>query len=256
MPHFAELPKIELVMLNGFPITRWPDGYGSIVYLTNSDLFTISSALNFMGVITQKNGFPLFGTMFTYNDPKAFDGELIIFGDIASIPEDYRKAAPLKLTKETVVPYPVVRSWRDETSFAYSKQMSSFTSGKAYLMEFLSPYKEGRTVLLLTAASTKELYALSEALTEPAVQSKCEGSLVIVDLSPPDYNVSSLSIGKKYFSGKTGKISFIDRYLYFYPWLYYVAVVLIVICLSLTLFYMLKKHRVRRLKGETGAPRD
>jgi hypothetical protein len=26
MPHFVELPKIELFMHSGFPITRWPDG--------------------------------------------------------------------------------------------------------------------------------------------------------------------------------------------------------------------------------------
>ena len=27
MPHFVEMPKMELFMLNGFPFTRWPDGW-------------------------------------------------------------------------------------------------------------------------------------------------------------------------------------------------------------------------------------
>ncbi|MBF0558919.1 MAG: cellulose biosynthesis cyclic di-GMP-binding regulatory protein BcsB [Nitrospirae bacterium] len=256
MPHYTELPKIELLMLNGFPITRWPDGHGSTVYLTNNDFNTIGSALNLIGVLTQKNGFPLFEVAFTYKDPKKFDGELIILGDANSIPEDYKKASPLKLTKEMVVPYPVARSWADETSLAYSKQISGFKSGKGALMEFMSPYKDGRTVLLLTAASSEEMYSLSQALTEPAVQAKCEGSLVTVDLSPPDYNVSSLNVGKKYFSGKSGSVSALDRYIYSYPWLYYVAVVLVIISLSLVLFYMLKKYRVRRLKGESEGPRN
>jgi hypothetical protein len=249
MPHFAELPKLELFMLNGFPLTRWPDGKGATFYLTNKDTNTINAALNLLGVITQKNGYPLFEVQFTYTDPKKFDGELIVMGDMQTIPEKYVKAAPLKLTREKTVAYPIARSWSNEKSLAFSDQISDFRPGKGAFMEFLSPYTEGRTVIMLTAVSTQDLLALSDALTESSVQSQCLGDLNLIDLTPPDYKVSALAIGKKYMAGQTGKVSLLQRYLYFYPWLYYLAVALIVISLSLLIFYLLKKYRDRRLKG-------
>lgn len=249
MPHLTDLPRIELLMLSGFPFTRWPDGHESMIYLTNNNLPTINSALNLIGMMTQKNGYPLIEVKVTYTDPKRFDGELIVVGDVNTIPETYKKAAPLALTKETTVPHPVIRSWNDEVTLAYSQQISEFKPGKGVLMEFLSPFTEGRTVLLVTAATSEDLQALSRALLEPAVQAKSEGGLVLVDLSPPDYSVSSLQVGKRYFSGKTGKVSLIDRYLFFYPWLYYVALATVIIGLGLVLFYILKRYRARRLTG-------
>lgn len=253
MPHLTDLPRIELLMLSGFPFTRWPDGHESMIYLTNNNLPTINSALNLIGMITQKNGYPLIEVKVTYTDPKRFDGELIVVGDVNTIPETYKKAAPLTLTKESTVPHPVIRSWNDEVTLAYSQQISEFKPGKGVLMEFLSPFTEGRTVLLATAATSEDLQALSRALLEPGVQSKSEGGLVLIDLSPPDYTVSSLQVGKRYFSGKTGKVSLIDRYLFFYPWLYYIAVAAVIIALGLVLFYLLKRYRARRFKG---APTD
>lgn len=253
MPHLTDLPRIELLMLSGFPFTRWPDGHESMIYLTNNNLLTINSALNLIGMMTQKNGYPLIEVKVTYTDPKRFDGELIVVGDVNTIPETYKKAAPLTLTKETIVPHPVIRSWNDEVTLAYSQQISEFKPGKGVLMEFLSPFTEGRTVLLATAATSEDLQALSRALLEPGVQSKSEGGLVLIDLSPPDYTVSSLQVGKRYFSGKTGKVSLIDRYLFFYPWLYYIAVAVVIIAMGLVLFYLLKRYRARRFKD---APTD
>ena len=208
-------------------------------------------------MITQKNGYPLFEVNYTYTDPKKFDGDLIIVGDIPSIPEEYKKKAPLTLTKETTVPYPIMRSWNDEKSLAYSKQISSFKTGKGALMEFLSPFSEGRTVLLMTAPTPEDLLTMSDAVTDSVVQGKSQGDLVLVDLVPlnperPEYKVSALSVGQKYFSGKTGEVSIIDRYLYFYPWLYYLALILVIIALTLLLFFLLKRYRKKRQKGASG----
>jgi hypothetical protein len=251
MPHFAELPKLELFMLNGFPITRWPDGNGTRVFLATRDTNTINSALNLVGMLTQKNGYPLFELKFTYTDPKKFDGELIVMGDMQSIPESYVMAAPLRVSRAKTVPYPISRSWSNENTLAFSSQISDFRPGKGAIMEFMSPFSAGRSVVLLTAVSTQELLALSDALGEPAVQTQCAGSLNLIDLTPPDYAVFSQDIGKKYVSGKTGKASLVERYLYFYPWLYYLVTVLVIVVLCLILFYLLKKYRDRRLKGVT-----
>ena len=257
MPHFTELPNLELFMLNGFPFTRWPDGHGTTVFLTRKDANTIGAALNLIGMITQKNGYPLFEVKFTYDDPKKFDGELIIVGDIPSIPEKYKDKAPLKLAKETTVPYPIMRSWNDEKTLAYSSQITSFKTGKGALMEFHSPYTEGRTVLLLTAPTTNDMMIMGDAITDSVVQASSSGDLVLVDLIQPEYKVASIAVGKKYLSGKSGNVSTFDRYLYVYPWFYYLLAVFLTISLSFLVFVLLKKYRKKRQQGgggDTGKP--
>ena len=253
LPHFAELPNLELFMLNGFPFTRWPDGKNSVFYLTGNDFTTINAALNLAGMISQINGYPLFGTRVVYTDPKKFDGELIIVGNLAAIPERYRQQAPLKLVGENTVPYLFTRNWSEEKTVAISKQISTLQPGKGALMEFLSPFSEGRTVLMMTAVIPHDLETLSNALTETSVQSACTGDLSIVDLEQPEFKVDSLLVGKKYISGRSGDVSTIKRYLYFNPWLYYLVTTLALITISLLLFYLLKQFRKRRLKGASSA---
>ena len=250
MPHLTEMPRVELFMLNGFPFTRWPDAHDSMVYLSSRDANTISAALNLIGVITQKNGYPLLGLKYTFTPPVRYNGELMIIGDVNTLPESLKKIGPMKLTKRTTVPYPVVRSWGDEASLAFSDQISGLSPGRGVVMEFQSPDMEGRTVLMFTAVSSKDLLDMTHALMEPAVQAKCEGNLVLVELTPPDYKIVSMSLGEKYFAGKSGKISKLDMYLYRYPWLYYVALAVVVLVLSGAIFFFLLRYRKRRIRGE------
>ena len=247
LPTFAELPSLEMLMLDGFPVTRLPDGKGLLLYLTRKDTNTINAALNIAGMISQKSGYPLFETTATYTDPKKFNGELIIVGDLPSIPEKYWANAPLKLSGASTVLYRFSHSLDDETSVAESSQISTLKPGKAALMEFMSPFSEGRTVVMVTAANPHELEIMSDILTESSVQSRCTGDIALVDLESPEYTVDSLSVGKKYISGRSGNISVIKRYLYYYPYLYYLAIVLLFIAMTFLIFHLLKKHRKRRL---------
>lgn len=252
MAHFVELPKIELFMLNGFPFTRWPDGYETLVYLTRGDDATIAAAFNIIGLITQKNGYPLFGIKITAEEPQKWDGELIVIGDVDSIPDFLKKAAPMKLLKESIVSYPVIADWEGEESLASTKQRSGFGSVSGAMMEFQSPYKQGRTVLMFTAGSAKNLVSFSHALLDPGVQSMSEGDLIMVGLTPPDYKVNAMKVGKKYFSGKMGKISMIGVYLYTYPFLYYIVILLAILILGLIIFFFLKRYKKRKKAVEAG----
>lgn len=250
MPHYVSMPKLELFMLNGFPITRWPDGHGAKIYLTDLKQETIEAALNIVGVITQKNGYPLFDIEFTSKSPEKYTGELMIVGDVHTIPEAFKKLTPMELTKQTHVPYPVVQSWASESQFAFSNQVSGLSPGRGVVTAFESPYKSGASVLVFTAYSSKEVRALSTALLEPAVQSDIKGDLVFINLENPDKNIVALDVGKKYFAGETGFISKIRAYFYVYSWLYYAAVALVIIALSLILFFFLNRYRKWRIKGE------
>ncbi len=251
MPHFVEMPKIELFLLDGFPITRWPDGYESIFYLTRADYDTVASALNVIGIISQKNGYPLFGTKISFEKPAKWKGELIVIGDVKSIPPDLISNAPLKLGEKSVVPYPVIRDWENETSLAMSGQLSSIGPDLGVVMEFQSPYKTGRSVFQITGVSTKEVLAASKAILEPAVQDQMKGDLVLIDLNGnPDYRVKALSAGNNYFTGERGTFFMVEYYFYKYTYLNYILMTLIVLLLSAALYYFLQKIRRKRMHND------
>lgn len=250
MPHFVELPAIELFMLNAFPFTRWPDGYDTLVYIAKADEYTVSSAMNVIGMMTQKNGFPLFGIKVGVEKPDSWNGELIVIGDDKSIPDELKASAPLKLLTPGTVPYQVIRNWEGEANLAYSKQTSGFGPGSGALMEFESPYKRGRTALMFTASNTGDVWALTNAMLEAHVQAGSVGDMVLVDLTTqPEYRVSSLSAGGKYSTGKLGRLFFIDYYLYSYPLVYQILIIVLILASGLVIFFYIRKVRRRRLNA-------
>ncbi len=249
MPHYVDMPRLELFMLNGFPVTRWPDGHGAEIFLPGADRSTVEAALNLVGLITQKNGHPLLDVKYALSKPEAFDGELIVVGDTGSLPDTLKAQAPLALTKETAFPYPVVQGWAGESQFAFSRQISGLSPGRGALMQFQSPYFGRHSVVMLTARTAKEVRETSRALMEPGVQANIRGSVALLDLSDPENNIITADIGKRYFAGKAGPISRLDAYLYRYPVLYSLLLGAVIVGLGLIVFYFLVKHRKRRIKG-------
>ncbi|MGR3319611.1 MAG: cellulose biosynthesis cyclic di-GMP-binding regulatory protein BcsB [Candidatus Anammoxibacter sp.] len=252
MPHLVEMPKLELFFLNGFPITRWPDAHEAMMYITQPDFVTIASAFNLIGSTTQRNGYPLLALEISFDKPENWEGELIVFGQINTLPKDFKELAPLKLMRKTEVPYPIIRSWQGERHLAFSGQLSGVGEGKGFVMQFQSPYKKGRSVTLFTANSLKDLSSLGVALLDAGVSASIKGDLSIIDLTPPDYKIYSMEIGDTYASGKGGEITKLNVYLHALSKYYYIIVVALIIFLSLTIFYLLNKYRRRRIKSAEG----
>ncbi len=246
MPHFVEMPKLELFALNGFPFTRWPDGYETLVYLPQPDSASIDTALNLIGMVTQKNGFPLFSTQVTFTEPKDWKGEMLVIGRAPSIPKALIGMAPMQLDGVAMVPYPVSRGWSSEASISLSKQLSGLGEGSGLLMEFESAQKKGRSVVLVTAQTEKDLLTLGDALLQPGVQARMNGDISLIKFNAPDYDVISLSAGKKYSTGDKGDISFIDSVLYSNIYLLYGLIVLGIGGLGMLVYWLLRRYRGKR----------
>lgn len=250
MPHFVELPKLELFMHSGFPITRWPDGHEAFVWLADKDDRTLAAALNVVGLATQRNGFPLFGLTFTHERPKE-SGELLVVGASPAIDREIRTAAPLKLLEDGVtVPYPVVRGWNTETSAAVSRQQSALGSGRGLLMQFQSPFTPGRSVLMLTATRPEDLLLTSQLLLTGEVQAQSKGDLVLIEPGPVEPKVTAMDAGARYATGKKGTYSSVESFLYTRPAVYYSAIAIVLLSLTAALFYVLKRWRAKR-RGAT-----
>ena len=249
MPHFVQMPKLELFMHSGFPLTRWPDGHESYVWLTEKDDRVLAAALNIMGVATQRNGFPLFETQFTYERP-AKGGEVLVIGRVMSIPKELRQAAPLKILDDGVVaPYPVVRGWNTEfVQAASSKQQSSLGLERALLMQFESPWHSGRTVTMLTGARPEDVAEASVALLTSSAQSQTKGDLVLIEPGDPDPKISAMVGGSPYATGQQGSFSPLQSFLYTRPVAYYVVSAVGILLLVLAMYFGLRRWRARRHK--------
>jgi len=247
MPHFVEMPKSELFVLNGFPFTRWPDGYETMVYLPQHDSGSIDTALNLIGMVTQKNGFPLFGTKVVFAEPKDWEGELLVVGEANAIPKSLMSLAPFQPDGAADIPYPVSRGWDSETSIAISKQRAGLGEGAGLLMEFESGVKKGRSVVVATAQTEKDLLALGDALLSPGVQARIHGDVSLVQLDVPEYDVVSMEVGKKYSTGDKGDVSRVDAFLYANPYVFYGLIALGLVGLSWFLFWLARRNRAKRL---------
>ncbi len=246
MSHFVQMPNLELFTLNGFPLTRWPDGFESILYVTSPKKELADAALNVIGLMTQKNGYPLLGLKVALEEPKGWDGEILVIGETGSIPESLIKNAPLSLAVQSQIAYPVLHDWGDVIVYAKSKQRSGLGSNIGLVMEHQSPYRPGRTIITLTAVSAGDVLALSHALMEPDVYANLKGDLALVQLTPPDYTVDTESVGEKYSVGKRGKFSWKDYILSAIQDYYYILLASAFILLSVVLYVWLRMHERRR----------
>jgi hypothetical protein len=251
MPHYVEMPKLDLFALNGFPVTRWPDGHETLIYVPKGDPRALEAAYNLMGMITQKNGFPLFGIQIAFEEPKDWNGEIIVVGASADLPAQILKGAPLKALRDGKVPYPVVRSWDTELTVALSEQVSELGAGSGALMQFESPYRTGRSIVLLTASNQRDLVATGEAMLDAGVQGSTTGDLVLVDLaSPPDYKVTALRVGQRYTTGNRGDINRVEAFLYANPPVFYAILFGSIVALALIAFVGLRNFRRKRIAGK------
>ncbi len=247
MPHFVEMPKTELFVLNGFPFTRWPDGFQTLVYLPQHDGGSIDTALDLIGMITQKNGFPLFGTKVVFDDPKGWKGEMLVVGETGAIPKSLMAAAPFQPEGMATIPYPVTRGWDTETAIALTKQQAGLGDNTGLLMEFQSPYQDGRSVVVATAQTEPSLRTLGDALLSPGIQARIKGDASLVQLDVPDYDVVSLTgVGKRYSTGDKGKTSSLDAFLYANPYVLYTLIGAALLALSWLGFWLARRHRTER----------
>lgn len=258
MPHRIELPRLDLLFLNGFPYTRWPDGFDTLIILSEANSAAANTALNLIGMMTQKNGYPLFGIRVSANLEEKWDKEIILVGRTDTIPPQYYEKAPLQLGNINKVPYPVYQNWDIHKGMSWSQQTSGMNSEKGIIMQFASPFKEGHAVTLFTATSDEGVERLGRALLDPSVQANAKGDLVFVEYvvdkfrqvkfgDGADFKVTALNAGETFVTGKGGKISPVNYYLSSYPWLYWLLISGVILIIAVVSYIILRRKRKRRL---------
>ncbi len=277
MPHWVELPKTELFFREGFPFTRWPDGRDTVIYIAQPGHEGMAAALNVVGFLTQRIGYPLLGVQLTLGKLQERSKEIIVLSTVGTFPQDLWEAAPIRFSEVGLIPYPVdagprgkrFLSWwgkfKEEVMALVGRGRKkgrslppfarlSFVNGtlglaldRGMVMEFQSPYKKGRSVLALLATTPSALNELSRALLEAGVQTKCSGSVSVIDFGSPCCRVHNLDVGGRYYTGRLGRISRVSSHIHSRFWLFFASLVLVLLLLTLTIFYFLKRYRKKRV---------
>jgi hypothetical protein len=277
MTGWVDLPRMELFSQDGFPFTRWPDGRETVVFLAEKNLDTLSAALNLLAIASQKIGYPAYGVRFSFDPPKEANKEILAVGSISRVPGDLLKAAPIQIGKDGAISYPQLKKpdpeFKGEDSWVrrllsrfisppvleksvtpawatLSRQTSGLGTERAILTQFQSPNQMGRSVLLLSADTAKEILRGAVMMWEPVVQGQVRGDVSILELPSPEFQVASAELGSKYYVGDRGAISRLNSILYSYPWLFLGLLFLAFIVLAYAVYHLLKKHRRRRIGHE------
>jgi hypothetical protein len=277
MASWVDLPRMELFFEDGFPFTRWPDERETVIFLAEKSLDTLSAALNLLAIASQKIGYPAFGARFTFEPPKDPNREILAVGPVPQIPPDLLKAAPVRFSRDGSISYPQLKkqdpeskgedSWirgllsrfisppAAERTFAapwaaFSRQVSGLGAERAVLSQFQSPYKIGRSVVLLSAPSSQEVFRGAVMMWEPVVQGRIAGDLAILELASPELQVASAEMGSKYYVGEGRAVSRLSSLLYTYPWLFLGLLLVAFIVLAYAIHHLLRKQRRKRVGHE------
>jgi hypothetical protein len=78
------------------------------------------------------------------------------------------------------------------------------------------------------------------------------GDTALIKLNVPDYDLTTLSVGKKYSTGDKGNVSIIDSFLYANEYVIYGLIALTILILSMIAYWLLRSYRARRAGRESG----
>ena len=175
---------------------------------------------------------------------------MLVIGKTTDIPDSIMDRAPMQISDISSIPYPVSRGWDSETSILYSKQKSGLGAGMGVVMEFESEQQNGRSIVLATAQSESDLLRLGDAMLDPGILAQMSGDLALVKLDGSEYDLISLTVGKKYSTGNVGNTSWFDSILYANEYVVYAVIALVILVLSLILYWLLRRYRTRGARGK------
>lgn len=259
--HYAQMPDMELMTKSGFPYSILPNGADTQIWLPNASEDTASAAMTLLGRMTQLTGIPLTGVSFiTSGEPDA-SKNLIVVGDTRSMPASLNANSPLKIENGAIItaepshllqpsPAAVVGAGDVGSTLDIAEQVgdrpgSSITSNSslgetALLMQFESPFKAGKTVLVLTAATDKGLAYRTDALVTPEFWTKITGN--IFKWQETEQSIITDSSGSTYHIGKVGPVTRMDYYFSHYPWLWITLAMLILLVFVWIARKLVKRH--------------
>ncbi|MCB2182385.1 MAG: cellulose biosynthesis cyclic di-GMP-binding regulatory protein BcsB [Desulfobulbaceae bacterium] len=272
VPHWAELPNLEFLMDDGFPVARYPDFRETVLLLTDKTNETATAAVNLIALLSQKNGVPPFRLTISDTVPADADKELLVVGARESLPEKIINASQLS----PAIQFPVngrlagskeENNWLDrqkerflatlEPKQSFPPDRAGITTGYAtsprtvLLTEFESPFKAMRSIVLFTGNSGKDLVGGVNALWDHALRSKIKGDRVLIDFGQTEPTLVWDKTGAPYYSGNISSMNWLANLVNSYPKAFFAIMLAVLLLTAFILLLFLKRWRHKRFSNDT-----
>lgn len=235
MAMWTAMPRVGLFTRYGFPFSRRPGMEDTLVYLAGRDSRTASAAMDLLSLVAQKTGVSGCDVRFTYKEPSDTGKDIIAVGPARALSGRILKAMPAgkggKWLLRCPLPPGVVATVRG---------LSGPDDRDAFLAEFESPWRAGRSVVLLTSASDGSILNAAEALLRAG--NRCRGGLVIFG---PRGRITSLAPRHIYYTGSLGLYPRLNMLIYKHPLVFFSLLLCVLAALA---FYAFKKSKALRQK--------
>lgn len=272
MDSWGELPNLELLWEDGFPLARDPLFADTAMVLTGKEPGIVTAALNLLAQLSQVKGTPPIEISISYDLPKDKDKELLIISPWDKLPQEIASASPLARS----VPYvmtgfydrPPRITWFESLRLWWFGGKSAFpeNSGEKIarveflpekmperfsLMEFQSPFAMKRSVLLAAAGNDNRLLSGALALWDQAIRGKCAGAVVLIDQqNSGEPDVWTQQTGDSYFVGSIRGGSFIPGWIQARPWLSMGILLGLLFVFAVLAYVILKRIAASRVQNE------
>ncbi len=272
--HWASLPDLTLFFKDGFPFAKLPDARETILFMPQADFAAVETATNFLALMSQKIGYPPFGLRIADTWATTPSSDVITIGALGALPKELLEPAPYHLIDTVRASYPVAapphgdipegtwwltrwlrQLWGSSKSpqtspvvrFAQTDQTGGLSAQRAALMEYRLPGTSDRTLLVLTAHDTAVAAKAAKALWAFETQGACRGDMALIGWDDEKTQVHSLQVGPSYRVGSLTPLTKLDFFVYTYPWVFFVTVLIALALLSFIVYRMLRRYRRRRL---------
>lgn len=160
LPHYVEMPNLQLFGRAGFPYTVRPDGRQSQLLITQPDRATIAAAWTLAGKLAQLTGIPMYQLQ-TVLKPRAEVPNLLVVGPTDSLPSDLVTAQSDGWPETAAMP-----GASDHQAGSASRDMPG-SAGTMLASQFQNPAQAGGTVTMFTAPTSTQLQLAMVAAVPP-----------------------------------------------------------------------------------------
>jgi hypothetical protein len=274
LQHWTELPDLENVFDDGFPLTVSPDFRDTCLVVASDDLPSMEAAVELVGMISQKRGVPAFRLNVAREiDDSCKRQEILVTGEWNDIPPELIEASPLvpellmpfagrlpgtlrdisfwdRVKEEYAgIPLPLFNFTPDTGKIVLKSNKNMQTDvNKMLVAQFESPYRSMRSVVMVTALSSERLLYGVRQLQIPEVKVLCQKGITVLDFSGKKPEGFSVMTESKYFAGSRSAKHWIDYVVSRHLVKLLLALSCFAVILSGIIIVVLKKMRKKKLE--------
>lgn len=259
--HYTALPNLAYFANSGYPFTKYADLAQTTVVLPDvPSAYEIEAMLSMLGKMSASTGYPAlaFRLLPQSQLDQAGDSDLLVIagGNGNSQLQNWGKGLPalLEQGRRTFTPLTKLEN-RFYDWFGWHESRPEPVAGRAILdgdgplaamTGFESPYKAGRSILLINATTPSALPMISKALDDPGLIDRIHGDLVLLR----GEELESFRVNDVYYVGDLPWWRWLWFHLHRHPLLMSLAAVGAGLLLALLAFAALKGLSRRRLNQQ------